>query len=184
MPHHHRILIAVLGLCSLTAPGCTSIKAMLGGSQASHYQEPSPAERRQAFVDAHSELTPPVREAILAGAIVEGMGHEEVRASLGRPLSEGSILPETPEGGDESWAYEEVAFGTRTEFLPNGPKESRTFSGVRDTVVRFYRGKVVGVDDLGYSTRDQLEADCHAGAMETCDRLASLDSRAASQPPA
>ena len=70
------------------------------------------------------------------------------------------------------------------DFEASGPRESRIFSGVRDTRVRFYRGKVVGVDDLGYTTRDQMQADCNAGAVDTCDRLASLQARAASQPPA
>lgn len=157
---------------------------MFGGKGAATHQEPSPAERRQTYVDQHTDLDPDVRQAILSGAIVAGMSHEEVRASLGRPMSQGSILPETPEGGDESWDFEEVAYGTRTDFQPNGPQESRIFSGVRDTRVRFYRGEVVGVDDLGYSTRDQMQAQCNAGAVETCDRLASLEARASSQPPA
>ncbi len=185
MTLHSKTFVAFVGLIAMGGPsmGCSSLKSMFGGNKAAAYQEPTPDERRQAFVAEHGDLSPDVREAILAGHLIEGMDHDQVKASLGRPIDMDSILPETPEGGDESWGYEEVAYGTKTDYEPNGPRESRIFSGVRDTRVRFYRGKIVGVDDLGYTTRDEMNAACHGGSMDDCNRLDSLQARAAAGPP-
>ncbi|MCH9684263.1 MAG: hypothetical protein K0V04_22710 [Deltaproteobacteria bacterium] len=178
-------LAFVVGLGTATGlvSGCASLQSMFGGNKAAAHTEPTPQQRRQKFVEAHPDLSPKVRDAIVAGSLVAGMNHEEVRASLGRPISMGAILPETPEGGDEAWRFEEVAYGTQTDYEASGPRESRTFSGVRDTEVRFYRGKLVGVDDLGYATRDQMREACHAGSTETCNRLSALQARAAAGSP-
>ena len=178
-----RRLTIVVAL-SLVAPaaGCAWVKSTFGPKPAAP-AEPSPEERRQAYVQAHPDLDDAHKQAILEGALAEGMTGEDVKASLGRPMSMGVLMPADPQTGDEEWLFEEVAYGTRTDFEPNGPRESRIFSGVRDTRVRFWEGKVVGVDDLGYATRDDILAKCNAGYGEACDRVSKLDDRAESMPP-
>ena len=55
-----RSLALLLGLSTLAAvPGCANLQALLGGgSKASAHQEPSPEQRRQAYVDGHADLQP------------------------------------------------------------------------------------------------------------------------------
>ncbi|MGH1346237.1 MAG: hypothetical protein ACRBN8_32020 [Nannocystales bacterium] len=164
--------------------GCAWISKTLGGDRATSTAPPTPEQRRQRYVDAHPEADTAVREAILAGKLTEGMQGEQVRASLGSPVSRETITPSTPERGDAQWIFEEVAYGTQTSFDRGGSHSTRTFSGVRDTRVRFWNGAVVGVDDLGYVSRGELVASCQSGRTKSCDRVHQLDQRAASGPPA
>lgn len=179
----HRSLLVVAAL-ALPLSGCASLSKMFGGGRADTFTEPTPQERRSTYLAEHPDLPEAHRAAIEKGAVAQGMTPDDVKASLGRPISMGAIMPETEDGGDEEWIFEEVAYGTKTDFEANGPRESRIFSGVRDTRVRFYRGAIVGVDDIGYQTRAEIEQRCNTGSGQACNRLHALDQRAASQPPA
>lgn len=162
--------------------GCAWLRGELG-AKPQRASEPTPEERRKRYVDAHPDLDAAARQAILEGTLREGMSAEQVTASLGRPRERGVLTPSSAEQGDEQWVFEEVAYGTRTSFEGGQASSARTFSGVRETRVRFWSGAVVGVDDLGYTTRDELVASCHAGGRVACDRVAELDARAASASP-
>ncbi len=175
-------LLLLAPLMTTPVAGCAWISQTFGAKDAPP-PEPTPQQRRQSYVDEHPDLPQEVRDAVLAGALVDGMQGEHVRASLGRPISREAVLPSTPEQGDEQWVFEEVAYGTQTSFEGGQEQRARIFSGVRDTRVRFWSGEVVGVDDLGYATRDELVSRCHAGHQEVCQRVQQLDSRAASAPP-
>jgi len=177
------LLLALIPI--VAAPtGCAWISKTLGGGRAASSAPPTPEQRRQRYVDAHPEADAAVREAILAGKLTDGMQGEQVRASLGRPISRETVTPSTPEHGDSQWIFEEVAYGTQTSFERGGSQTTRTFSGVRDTRVRLWNDAVVGVDDLGYVSRGELVASCQSGGTKSCDRVHQLDQRAASGPPA
>jgi hypothetical protein len=178
-----RAILLLSVMFVMVAPsGCAWLRRELGAGKPAH-AEPTPEQRRQRYVDAHPELSAEVRQAILEGALREGMSTEHVSASLGHPRSRAAMTGSTPEQGDEEWVFEDVVYGTKTSFEGGGSDRTRILSGVRDTRVRFSSGAVVGVDDLGYITRDELVASCHAGAMKACERVDELDARAASGPP-
>lgn len=62
-----------------------------------------PRSARQAYLEAHPELDPRVRDLIAQGRVEEGMSREQVQAALGPPDSRRAF--EEPGGTVEVWTY-------------------------------------------------------------------------------
>lgn len=120
----------------LTLPGCA------GMFSTSQPEEPTPEERRTAWVKAHPDVDQSVKTAVLEGRVMEGMSELEVKASLGRPdVVAISDLPE----GDTLWRYRITRTVTHTDYRPGGPVEWEEEVDSGEHYIVFAGGQVINV---------------------------------------
>jgi hypothetical protein len=83
---------------------------------------------REGYVSAHPELKPNIKEAILKGAVLEGMTQDEVKASGGSPTqivkgSEGDIYYVYMEPGSRgTYSHDVVVFDKNGKVISSGPR--------------------------------------------------------------
>ncbi|MCK9376954.1 MAG: outer membrane protein assembly factor BamE [Syntrophobacterales bacterium] len=84
---------------------------------------------REAYISAHPELNPTMKEAILKGEVLEGMTEDEVRASWGRPNqivkgTEGDFYYVYSKAGGKggTHSHDVVIFDKSGKVISSGPR--------------------------------------------------------------
>jgi len=105
---------------------------------------PSPAERRQDYVNANPGLSPEVALAVVGGQVIEGMSQDDVTASLGPP--ERAAISAFS-NSDTEWRYsilrQSVTFSTESG-------SSASSRAVGEVIVLFAHDRVVEVRQIQF----------------------------------